>query len=297
MKKTIDAAGIYLTVLAFVIWGVLPLYWKALGHVAALEILFHRIFWSLIFAVIYLLFRKQVRVVKVIFADRKTAFNVILRALFLFFNWFIFIWAVNTDKVVESSLGYYINPIFSVILAMIFLKERLKPLQYWAFFLALIGVGIMTVQYGRIPWVALLLAFTFGMYGLLKKIAPLDAGGEMAAEMLFLAPAALFFMIYQLARGGGAFIYAGPGTTALLIVGGIVTAVPLILFGYGAKRIPLTTVGFFQYLAPTGMLILGVFVFKETFSSLHFIGFMIIWIALVLFTLSQLGVFRRRSRE
>lgn len=296
-EQTIDPAGVYLTVISFVIWGTLPLYWKALSHVVPLEILFHRIFWCLIFTFIYLLVCGRVAVLKEIFADRKKTFSVFLRAVCLFFNWFIFIWAVNTDKVVETSLGYYINPLFSVILAMIFLKERLKPLQYGAFFLALIGVGVMTVQYGRIPWVALLLAFTFGMYGLLKKKTPLDSSGEIMAEMLFLTPPAIVYCALQLVKGESSFVFAGTGTSLLLVCAGIVTALPLILFGYGAKRIPLTAVGFIQYLAPTGMLLLGVFVFHEPFSALHLAGFSVIWIALILFTLSQMGVFNRRPCE
>ena len=285
-----DRTGTVLASCAFILWGVMPVYWKQLDQVPALKILSHRIFWSFVFLFLYFIVRKGLNNITILFSDRKKTLNLLIRALFLGSNWFIFVWAINTGKVVESSLGYYINPLFSVILGVLILKERLNRLQYVSFILACVGVSMLAFRYGRLPWVSLLLAGTFGMYGLLKKLSPSDSFEELFAEMIFIAPLAGGFLLFPAFQGGGIGSDVSVVESVLLVASGVVTAAPLILFGYAAKRVPLSTLGFIQYLAPTCMLLLGVFLFKELFSWVHFAGFFCIWAALGLFSYSAVRV-------
>ena len=285
-----NRTGIVLAISAFIFWGIMPVYWKQLNQVPALEVISHRIFWSFVFLFLYFIVRKGLKNIKILFSNRKRTVSLLIRALLLGSNWFIFVWAINTGKVVESSLGYYINPLFSVILGVLILKERLNKLQYMSFVLACAGVAIFTFRYGRLPWVSLLLAGTFGMYGLLKKLSPSDSFEELFAEMIFIAPLAGGFIVFRALQGEGIAITASALESFLLVCAGIVTALPLILFGYAAKRVPLSTLGFIQYLAPTGMLLLGIFLFNELFSWVHFTGFFCIWAALGLFSYSAVKV-------
>ncbi len=285
-----DRTGIVLAFSAFIFWGIMPVYWKQLDQVPALKILSHRIFWSFVFLFLYFVVRKSLNSITTLFSDRKRTLNILIRALLIGSNWFIFVWAINTGKVVESSLGYYISPLFSVILGVLVLKERLTRLQYVSFLLACAGVAVLAFGYGRLPWVSLLLAGTFGMYGLLKKLSPSGSFEELFAELLFIAPLAGGFLLFRVFQGAGVGSGVPVVESVLLVAAGVATAAPLILFGYAAKRVPLSTLGFIQYLAPTSMFLLGVFLFKELFSWIHLAGFFCIWAALGLFSYSAVRV-------
>ncbi len=272
---------------AFLLWGILPLYWKLLQSVSAPEILAHRIVWSFVFSAILLFSRGQAGRLKLVLAERKKVFAAGAAALLVGLNWGIYIWAVNAGHVVDVSLGYYINPLLSVCLGMLILQERLGRSQAIAVVLALAGVAIITIEYGAVPWVALSLAITFGLYGLVKKVAGIDSVVGLALETLFLLPAALVYLGFLCTRGS--LFFGGTSlTTNLLLAGaGPATALPLIWFGRATQRIPLSTVGFIHYLTPTMMLVIGVLIYKEPFSSGHLAGFALIWCALALFSWSQ----------
>ncbi|MFW6139107.1 MAG: EamA family transporter RarD [Spirochaetota bacterium] len=282
------AVGTWYAVGAFSLWGLLPLYWKALKHVPASQILGHRIFWSFVFSVLLLLLRGRLREARDIFSHPKNRWGCVLRSFILGANWFFYIWGVNTGQVVETSMGYFINPLLSVLLGVVFLRERLSAGETAAVFLAFSGVLYMTLEYGRLPWLALCLAFTFGMYGLLRKVAHVDSLVGLSGETAFLSPFALGYLLSREFQGAGT-LYAPPSVTHLLLVGaGAVTAVPLIWFAHGVRRIPLSMVGFIQYLAPTLMLILGVFAFKEPFTPTHLVSFSCIWTALAVYSLAKI---------
>jgi chloramphenicol-sensitive protein RarD len=283
--------GIWYAALAYLIWGFLPLYWKPLNAAGAGEILAHRIFWSffLMLSVMFVLKRKNTfsRDIKILFSTKKQFFSVFIASVLISGNWLIYIWAVNSDHVVEASLGYYINPLVNVILGMIVLKERLNSLQVVSFVIAASGVFLLTWQYGKFPWVALSLALSFGLYGLAKKLASFDSLTGLTFETMFVVPAAFIYLGYLQGYGTGSFITGGFKTSILLWGAGLVTAVPLICFAQGVKRITMTMTGFLQYIAPTLMLLLGVFLYHETFTPVHLFSFALIWIALLIFTISK----------
>ncbi len=271
---------------AFTLWGLLPVYWKWLAAVPAGEILAHRVFWSACFVTGLLLALGRRDFLKLLTGAR-TRSSLIVTGLLIGVNWFTYIYAVNSGQVIEASMGYYINPLISILLGMIVLKERLTPLQTAALFLAAAGVLIVTVNYGRMPWIALILSGTFGLYGLLKKTANLDALSSLAIETLLLAPFAAGYILLNLYNDTGAAGRLGTQTDLLLIFSGVVTALPLYWFAQGARRIPLSRVGFLQYIAPSLMLMIGVFLFKEAFTLIHAISFGCIWAALLLYSLSR----------
>jgi chloramphenicol-sensitive protein RarD len=282
--------GILVTTLAYMIWGFLPLYWKLIQFVPPGEILAHRIVWSFVFVIGILIFMgklKQLFIeVKELVYNRKRLIGLSLASLVISLNWVIYIWAVNANHVVEASLGYYINPLVSIILGVLVLKEKLSLWQSISFGLALLGVLNLTINYGSFPWVALSLAISFGIYGLLKKLVKVGPIIGLAIETLLITPFALLFLSYTHVTNGGAFA-SNTATTLVLLGAGIVTAVPLLLFANGASRIPLSTLGFLQYFAPTIMLLLGVFVYKEPFTDVHLLSFICIWTALTIYTLSK----------
>ncbi|MFC4558160.1 EamA family transporter RarD [Virgibacillus kekensis] len=280
-------AGILYAAGAYLLWGFLPIYWKLVNEVPPGEILAHRIVWSFIFMIIVVLFvRKWKLFLKecvVILKDRKKLIGITLASIVISINWLSYIWAVNNDHVIQASLGYYINPLVSILLGMIVLKETLTRRQTLSFVLAAIGVTYLTVSYGVFPWVSLTLAFSFGMYGLLKKMVDVGAMFGLTIETMIVTPIALIFL---LAVPDSSLLSADTmiSATGLLLFGaGAVTAIPLLLFASGAKKIPLSMVGFLQYIAPTIMLILGVFVYDETFSRAHLISFSLIWVALIIY--------------
>ncbi|WP_088105556.1 EamA family transporter RarD [Halalkalibacter urbisdiaboli] len=283
--------GVIAAIAAYLIWGVLPLFWKLLDGVSSGEVLAHRMIWSLVFMliVLYLMGRlKQVlEDIRVTFSNLKSAIAITLASVFISVNWFVFIYAVNHDKVVEASLGYYINPLVNVLLATIFLKERLSRWEVVSFFFALIGVLYMTIHYGSIPWAAFFLAGSFGVYGLIKKMTKLGAWSGLTIETLIMTPCAFVYLFFIHGSGNGAFVAGGLNPTLLLIGAGAATAIPLLLFATGAKRISFSLIGFLQYIGPTIMLFLGIFLFNEPFSQVQFISFTLIWIALIIFSTSR----------
>ncbi len=279
--------GIWYAIAAFTLWGFLPLYWKSLKHVPAFEILAHRILWSFVFVFILLLFSGRWRQLKGILTNKSKRLAVFISSLLISINWFIYIWAVNANHVVEASLGYYINPLISIALGMIFLKERLNFWQLISLMLAIIGVSVITLQFGQVPWIAITLALTFGVYGLSKKVANLDAITGLTLETLFVVPVALIYIVFIQANGTGALGVSSIFTTLLLIGAGIATATPLLWFAQAASRVPLSTIGFAQYLAPSISLFLGVVVFKESFTTSHLLSFGFIWLALFLYSFSK----------
>ncbi len=287
--------GVIYGIAAYFLWGVFPIYWKMLKQVDALEVLLHRIVWSLVFIVLILGIRRRWQWLSIIRERPRVIFVFVISALLLSVNWFTFIWAVNNGYIVEASLGYFINPLFNVALGVVFLRERLRPWQGAAVFIAMLGVLYLTFNYGAFPWVALTLAFTFGMYGLLRKTAPLDSLEGLGVEISLIFLPACAAILYLEKSGGAAFLHGSPMTTMLLILAGAVTAVPLLLFSAAVRRAPLVVIGLLQYLAPTLQFLLGVAAYGEPFNRMRFIGFCFIWVALAIFTAE--GIVRWRRGE
>jgi chloramphenicol-sensitive protein RarD len=290
-KRTEQQAGVLYAAFSYILWGFLPVYWKLLDHVNADEILANRVFWSFFFIAVILVLNKKWRLftgtLLGLAQNKKQLGALTVASMLISMNWFMYIWAVNTDQMIEASLGYYINPLVSVLLGMVFLKERLSLLQYISFALAAIGVLIMTISYGQFPWIALSLAISFGLYGLAKKLIKVDSAVGLALETLVVMPLAAIYIGYLMSQGTNS-LFAGSLSTTLLLAGaGAATAVPLLFFAKGAQRIPLATLGILQYIAPTLTLILGVFVYHEIFSSIHLLAFTFIWSALILYSLSR----------
>lgn len=282
--------GIWYTAGAYIIWGFLPLYWKPLDSVSPFVILAHRILWSFILTLVLIfVFRKTkllMQNTKEVFTNKKVGFAAFVSSVLISLNWLTYIWAVNSDHVMDASLGYYINPLVSVLLGVLILKEKLTKGEISSFIIALIGVTILTIDYGHIPWVALTLAFSFGLYGLTKKLSKFDSLISLTFETMFVLPIALIYLAVQNDKPSFGFS-SGHTITTLLICSGLATAIPLLLFSLGTKRIPLSMVGFLQYIAPTLMLGLGVFVFHETFTKINLLAFSFIWIALIVYTFSK----------
>lgn len=283
--------GIIYTAGAYILWGFLPVYWKLIQQIPAFEILAHRIIWSFVFmgAVVFIARKHKLflREFQMILKDKMRMIGITLASIMISINWVTYIWAVNTNHVIEASLGYYINPLVSILLGMIVLKETFSKAQWLAFFLAGCGVFYMTINFGSIPWIALLLAFSFGSYGLLKKLVPLNAMFGLTIETLIVSPVALFYLLDQQSSNWTQIDWVSL-TTLLLFGAGIVTAIPLLLFSAGAKRIPLSMVGFLQYFAPTIMLLIGVFLYGEPFTEVHAVSFSLIWAGLAVYTVTRM---------
>jgi chloramphenicol-sensitive protein RarD len=277
-RGTLYGAGAYL------LWGLFPLYWPLLLPSTALEVLAHRILWSLVVVVVLLAVLRTLPQLLAVLRDRAKAWRLALAAVFIAVNWFTYIYGVSSGQVVETSLGYFTNPIVTVLLGVLVLGERLRPVQWSALGLAGIAVLVLSVENGRPPYIALVLAFSFGAYGLLKKTAKVGAVEGLGVETLVLLVPAAAFVAWLGASGTGTFGTEGAGHAALLALSGIVTAVPLLLFGAAASRVPLTTLGILQYLAPTLQFLLGVTLFDEPMPPVKLFGFVLVWVALVLFT-------------
>ena len=281
---------------AYLIWGVLPVYWRQLQHVDAMEILASRFLWSVLFVFLLILATGKLNVFlqesKAIFSRWQTGVPMVLAAVTISFNWGIFIWAVEVGRIVETSMGYYINPLVSVLFGMIFLRERLSRLQIIAVLWAAAGIAVIIIKNGSLPWVSVGLAATFALYGLLKKLLKAQALTSIMLETLLISPLMAAYLYYLSGRGGNIY-QNGDATTLLLLAGaGVVTATPLLLFTGCAKLLPLNMVGFMQYISPSITLILGVFVYGEAFTATHALAFGCIWVGLAFFTWSQL---RRRA--
>ncbi len=272
---------------AYLLWGVFPIYWKWLHTVPAQQILAHRMVWSLIFVAGLMVLQHDRDWLRQVLRQRKTLLVYILAAILLSGNWFIYIWAVNAGYIVETSLGYFINPLVSVLMGVILLKEKLRQRQAVAVILAGVGVVYLTFNYGRLPWIALALAFSFATYGLLKKTAPLSATRSFTLETMVMFLPALAFLVVQEVHGTGTFGHQGWLVTLLLVLAGPVTSIPLILFGVAARRIPLSMIGFLQYLAPTLQFLIGVFIYHEDFPPSRILGFSLIWLALLIYSLDS----------
>jgi chloramphenicol-sensitive protein RarD len=288
--------GFLLGAAAYTIWGVFPLYFPLLEPAGAVEILAHRVFWSLVTMVLFVLVFGRVRRVRAVIAHRRTFGILGLAAVVIAINWGTYIWGVNNGHVVETSLGYFINPLVTVLMGVVILGERLRTLQWVALGIAAVAVVGLTVEYGRPPWVALVLAFSFGSYGLAKKKANVGAIESLTVETMLLAPFAAAYILWLVAVGSSTFGTEGPGHSALLVSTGIVTAIPLIFFGAAATRVSLTTIGLLQYLAPTFQFAIGVLVFQEAMTTMRWVGFGLVWIALVLFTYEAIHHRRRQLR-
>lgn len=286
-----EKRGILWVVGAFLIWGFMPIYWKHLEHVQSDEILTGRIVWAFISTVIVVLLMKNGRQliidIRQLWKDQKQFWSLFIATLLITANWFTYIWAVNHDYIVQTSLGYYFNPLVSVLLGIIFLKEKLSSPQKVAFLLAFAGVIILTVSYGTIPWIALCLAMTFAFYGFIKKNIKLDPLRGLAIETLFITPFAIGYYVFLFTKGQASFLQVDSKTDILLILTGVATALPLVLYAKGVQMIPLYMAGFIQYIAPTMMLFIGVVIFNESFGGIELLSFSLIWAALILFTVSK----------
>lgn len=269
--------GIFFGLAAYVLWGILPVYWKALELVSPFEILSSRFMWSCVFVFLLIIFQKKwllfAKEVKLVFSNVKTGAAMVAAGITISFNWGTFIWAVNNGHIVETSMGYYINPLVSILFAVVFLHERLDKMQLAAITCAFIGVASMVYSFGKIPWVSLTLAFTFALYGLLKKILPVSALTSIMLETLLITPLALVYE-YNLWQQGVSFYASGNLQVIMMLTGaGVVTAIPLLLFTAGARLLPLKIIGFLQYISPTLTLLIGVFVYNETFTASHLLAF------------------------
>ncbi|MBU0725357.1 MAG: EamA family transporter RarD [Alphaproteobacteria bacterium] len=271
---------------AFLFWGIAPIYFKLVQHVPAVEILAHRILWSAAFLALLVWVLGRWRGVALAVTDRRLLFPLIGSAVILAANWFVYIVAVNDGQVLQASLGYYINPLVNVLLGTLFLKERLRPAQMIAVALATLGVLVLVIAAGQVPWVALFLGFSFGFYGLLRKLVKVDTMIAVFIEAAVLVPAALVFLVWR--GGAGSFGGGDLSTDLLLVAAGLVTLVPLVWFGAAAKRLSLSTVGILQYVAPTGQFLLAVLLFGEAFTPIHMITFACIWTGLALYTADAL---------
>ena len=275
--------GLMAATFAFVLWGVLPAYWKLLEEVPAYEILCHRMSWSLILTLGLIFALKRQHIFRQALRDKKNLLVYTSTAIFLSINWVLYIWAVNAGHIIEASLGYFINPLINVLFGMIFFQERMRPVQWLALFFAFLGVLYLTIYYGQFPWIALVLAISFGTYGLLHKKNPLGALDGLCLETAILFVPAVMVLVGAELYKGAAFGHIGINGSLLLAGTGIVTTIPLLLFGFAAKRIHLSTLGLLQYLAPTINLLLGIWAYGEPFPRERMIGFMLIWAALALY--------------
>ena len=288
--------GFLLGLAAYLMWGLFPLYWPLLEPAGAIEILAHRIFWSLAVMVALVFAVRRTGQLRVLLASARARSILTLAAVLIAVNWGTYIWGVNNHHVVETSLGYFINPLVTVLMGVFILGERLRRLQWVALGLALLAVLGLTVEYGRPPWVALVLAFSFGSYGLAKKKAGAGAVESLTVETMVLAPLALAYIVYLSVTGTSNFTSHGPGHALLIVSAGLVTAVPLICFGGAATRVSLTTIGLLQYVTPTVQFAIGVFLYGEPMPPLRWVGFGLVWVALVLFTAESLTHHRRQLR-
>lgn len=286
--------GIWYALGAYLTWGLFPIYWKLLAGIPALQLLGHRIFWSFLLLFGIVLFARQVKVFRASL-NRRVLLIYSVAAVLIAINWLTYVWAVGAGFIVETSLGYFINPLLAVLFGVIFLRERLRPLQWLPIGLAAVGVLYLTFAYGSLPWVALTLAFSFAFYGLVKKTAPLGALHGLTLETGILFLPAIAFLLFSEFSGTGAFMHTSPLQDAMLIGAGLVTVIPLWMFSTAAQRIPLTMIGILQYVNPTMQFLLGVLIYKEPFDHRRLIGFGVVWVALILFGLE--GYFSQRRTK
>ena len=277
---------------AFLIWGLSPIYWKVLRNIPAFEIIMHRVIWSFLFLIIILVFQRHLNELITALKNRRTFLILFPTTILLGFNWFIYIWAVNNEHILQASLGYFINPLINVLLGMVFLKERLRPLQAVSLVLAGIGVLYLTFHYGTFPWIALSLAFAFGFYGLIRKVAPVSSLVGLSVEMLFLVVPALAYIVFLDNNGTGALFRISIKIDLFLMGAAFLTALPLLLFTRGARRLNLSTLGFLQYLSPSCMFLLGVYLYNEPLLNAQILTFVLIWTALFIYSTDSAMYYR-----
>jgi len=294
----LERKGILYAVAAYGIWGIFPLYWKLLAHVDSIEVLVSRVIWSFVFTFIFIIIIQQRKLLmedlKSLWKSKKLFFSLLGASFVISCNWFLYIFSVNNNHVVDASLGYYINPLITVLFGMIFFKEKLSKFQICAVIVAFIGVLSLTIGYGKVPWLALLIAFSFAIYSALKKQITLNATRGLVIETLFMLPFGLVYYIYIMSTNKMSFLHVNWSTNILLILGGIVTAIPLVLFAKGAKLLPQYAIGFIQYMTPTTVLILGIVLYHEPFTKTEFISFSFIWLSVIIFTFSTIFETRKR---
>ncbi len=289
-------SGFMAALASFFVWGLLPLYWKALKSVDSMEILCHRILWSLVFIAIILTVKRRWSETFAPLRSPKSLGILALSSLMIGANWLLYIWAVNSDHVLETSLGYYINPLVSMLLGVAFFRERPNRLQWVAIGLAALGVANSIISYGELPWISLTLAVSFAFYGLLRKIAAVESLPGLFLETMVLTPVALYYLLHLQSTNASAFLVGNTNIDMLLLGAGAVTALPLIGFAYGARRLQLTTLGVLQYTAPSIAFLLGVFVFREPFGPSHLLTFAFIWSGLAVYTVDSARTFRKQHR-
>ena len=285
--------GVFYAGSGFLIWGLSPIYWKNLIAVPALEIIMHRIVWSFIFLVCFILLQKRWNDFVIVLKNGRLLLTLFATAIFIFVNWYLYIWAVNNNYLLQASLGYYINPLVNVVLGMLFLRERLRRPQVIAVLMATTGVLYLTFFYGEFPWIALALALSFGLYGLIRKVAPVGSLVGLAVETMFLSLPAVVYLFYLDSIGVGSIFRVSFKLDLLLIGCAPVTAAPLLLFTLGTKRLYLSTVGLMQYIAPSGMFLLAIFFYGEPFSKAQIWTFVMIWTALIIYSTDSVIYFRR----
>ena len=285
--------GMIFALSSYLLWGILPIYWKVLKDLPALETIAHRIVWSTLFLAAILLIRRRWGWLRDVIRQPRIALTFVGTSALILLNWLFYIYAINYGHMVESSLGYYMNPLVNVVLAVLFLRERPRLWQWFAISIAALGVLYLTVSIGRLPWIALGLAFTFAFYGLLKKTARLGALEGLFLETSILTIPMVGYLIWREANGIGALGHSSPAATVVILLAGIATAVPLWLFSAGAREVSLTVLGLLQYIAPTMQFFLGTALYHEPFSMTQLIGFCVIWTALAIFTIEGMAQRRR----
>lgn len=287
--------GIWYAIAAYAIWGLFPLYWKPLHEIPAIQIIGHRIGWSFLFLIFIIVLTGQWRKFRAAAFQWRTLGIYTVSAILISINWLTYVWAVNAGFVVESSLGYFINPLFSVVFGVIFLREKLRLWQWMSLGLAALGVVIVSFAYGAFPWIAITLATSFGLYGLVKKQSPLNSLYGLTLETGIAFTPALIFLLTMEAQGQGAFLHSSATLNWLMIGAGAVTSIPLLLFSSATQRIPLALIGILQYITPTMLFLLGVFLYKEAFTTAQLMGFGLVWVALILFTME--GFAARKTQQ
>lgn len=279
--------GFFCCLGCYTIWGCLPLYFRALGHIQPAEMLAHRIIWSVPTGLILIVIARNWQDLRAAL-KRQHVLWLSISALLIGINWLVYIWAVDQERVMEASLGYYINPLINVLIGAVFFAERLRPAQWLAVAMASVGVAVMTIALGYLPWVSLVLCFTFAFYSVIRKQVQVDSRAGFVVEAALLAPLAMIWLGWFMGQPGGRLMGDGGWDIPLLLVSGPITATPLILFAIAAKRLRLSTIGMMQYLGPTLQFLISVFVFKEVFGLTHAVAFGCIWTALIVFTLDSL---------
>jgi chloramphenicol-sensitive protein RarD len=281
---------------AYAMWGTFPLYWPLLEPAGAVEILAHRVLWSCVMMGVLIVALRRTSYIRAIWADHRVRLLLTVAAAVITVNWVMYIWGVTNGRVIETSLGYFINPLVTVLMGVLILHEQLRPLQWVALAIATFAVVVLTLDYGRLPWLALLLAFSFGSYGLCKKTANVGATESLTYETAVIAPLAAGYLVWLGATGGSNFASHGPGHALLFVTTGVVTAIPLICFGAAATRVSMVTLGLLQYVAPVLQFGLGVLYFHEDMPAGRWAGFALVWIALVIFTVEAVNHRRRHLR-